>query len=346
MTIIRKFTPSERKFCPLGGVKKYISRSMRKNISNGSGFLTGVILLSIIFLFISLPACRQPAHHPETKLKVLTTIAPLYSFTRNVAGDLADVDNLLPTGIGPHEYSFSPADIKKITEAHILIKNGVNLESWLDRLIASAQGRDAQTGKERLTVVDTSLGVEIINEDPHIWLSPKNAIIQAKNIRDALVKADPDSSERYMENTEKYIKRLETLDKDIKDEVRTWERKEFVAFHSAFLYFARNYGLKQVAVIQEFPDKQPTPKHIADVINTIKKTGVKAIFSEPQFSHKIVKTIAEDLKLQVFSLDTLETGVLHPVRKKAPPELSNGVYPEWYEDRMRANLAVLKKVLN
>lgn len=289
------------------------------------------ILVGVIFLFISLPACQQPTHHPKTKLKVLTTIAPLYSFTRNITGDLADVDNLLPSGVGPHEYSFSPADVSKIEEAQVLIKNGVNLEDWLDKLIASAQERVAPTGKERLTVVDTSFGVEIIDKDPHIWLSPKNAVIQVKNIRDALVKADPDNSKRYMENAEKYIKYLEKLDRDIRDEVKTWKRKEFVAFHSSFLYFTRDYGLNQVAVIQEFPEKQPTPKHIADIINIIKKTGVNAIFSEPQFSHKIVKSIAKDLKLGVFSLDTLETGAL---------------YPEWYEDKIRTNLAVLKKALS
>ncbi len=294
--------------------------------------------LCTILFFITLSACQQPSYQPlsesqrpATKLKVLTTIAPLYSFTRNIAGDLADVDNLLPSGVGPHEYSFSPADVSKIEEAQVLIKNGVNLEDWLDKLIASAQERVAPTGKGRLTIVDTSFGVEIIDKDPHIWLSPKNAIIQVKNIRDALIKADPDNSKRYTENAEKYIKCLEKLDRDIRDEVKTWKRKEFVAFHSAFLYFTRDYGLKQVAVIQEFPEKQPTPKHIADVINTIKKTGVNAIFSEPQFSHKIVKSIAKDLKLGVFSLDTLETGAL---------------YPEWYEDKMRTNLAVLKKALS
>jgi len=93
----------------------------------------------------------------------------------------------------------------------------------------------------------------------------------------------------------------------------------------------RDYGLKQVASIQEFPEKQPTPRHITDVMNIIKKSGIKTIFSEPQFPHKIVDVIAKDLNLKVFSLDTLETG--EP-------------YAGWYEDKMRANLEVLKKALN
>lgn len=267
----------------------------------------------------------------ETKLKVLTTIAPLYCFTKNIAGDFADVENLLSSGAGPHEYSFSPADVKKITEAQVIMKNGVNLDVWLDKLTVVA-------GKEKLTVVDTSSGVKIINKNPHIWLSPGNAVIQVKNIRDALVKADPENSERYMENTEKYIKRLDILDREIRDEVKTWQRKEFVAFHSAFLYFERDYGLRQVAVIQESPEGQPTPRHIANVINTIKTRDIRAIFTEPQASHKIIESISQDLNLQVYSLDTLETVALYPGGNKTPPE--------WYEDRMRANLEVLKKALN
>ncbi|MEK7308321.1 MAG: metal ABC transporter substrate-binding protein, partial [Nitrospirota bacterium] len=235
-----------------------------------------LIFPGILLFVVSLSACSerisdQQTEHlsgkktvpADTKLKVLTTITPLYCFTKNIAGDLAEVENLLPSGINPHEYSASPADVKKISEAQVLIKNGVNLELWLDRLIASA-------GRKELAVVDSSLGIKIIGNDPHIWLSPKNAIIQAENIGVALAKADPDNSRKYMENTREYIKQLSILDEEIINEIKTWKQKEFVAFHSAFLYFEKDYGLRQVAVIQESPEKGPAPKHIANVINIIR----------------------------------------------------------------------------
>ncbi len=285
-----------------------------------------LIFLVIICLIAGLQACRQSITEKSEKLRILTTIAPLYSFTKNIAGDLADVDNLLPSGAGPHECSFSPADIVKVSRSDVLIKNGVDLESWLDKLMISAQ-----TGKKEIVIADTSSGVEIIDNDPHIWLSPVNAVIQVKNIRDCLVKADPGNSETYRENAGLYIKRLKALDREIRDEVRTWKQREFVALHPAFTYFTKDYGLKQAAVIQETPEIEPSPKHIIDVIKTIEAAGIKAIFSESRASHKIVDTIAEDLKLRVYNLDTLETG-----------ELSK----EWYEEKMRANLAVLKKALN
>ncbi len=304
-------------------------------------------------MFINLSGCQQSTpriskepQHPAAKIKIFTTIAPLYCFTINIAGNIADVDNLLPSGVGPHEYAFRPADIQKIAHAQVLIKNGADLEGWLDKLIATAMESPATNSVGKLTVVDTSSGIPLINKDPHFWLSPKNAIIQVENIRAALIKTDPVNRKQYMENAENYIRTLNALDRAIREEISTWRKKEFVAFHPAFLYFNEEYGLRQVATIQETPEESPTPNHIAHVINTIKSSGIKAIFSEPQVTHRIVKTIAKDLNLRIYTLDTLETGALSPVRKKSSPDLSHGVYPEWYEDKMRENIAVLKKALN
>jgi zinc/manganese transport system substrate-binding protein len=301
-----------------------------------SGLLWAVILT---FGFFS---CQQAGHGPDgrsgdtvsqpssEKLRVLTTIAPIYCFTKNVAGDAAFVENLLPPGAEPHEYSLSPQDAIKAAEAQVIIKNGVNLETWLNKLLFSA-GEMSGSAEQKPVVADTSRGVELIDNDPHIWLSPKNALVQVKNIMDVLIKADPENSSAYKENARQYIKRLEALDREMSGTINTFKRKGFVSFHSAFIYFARDYGLKQVAVIQETPEAEPSPAHIVSVMNTIKAEGIRSIFSEPGITHKIVGSIAKDLDLRVYSLDTLETGTFSR---------------EWYEERMRANLSVLKEALN
>jgi len=294
------------------------------------------ISASILFYLIILSGCSReqtfekyesPGDKGNTdakKIRVLTTIAPLYSFTMSVAGDHAIVENLLPSGVGPHEYSMSPEDVIKISKAAVLVKNGVGLENWLNKLTL-------QDKSVSQAFVDSSSGVKLIDNDPHIWLSPGNVIIQVRNIRDALMKADPVNAESYVKNAEDYIKRLELLDREISKITGRFRKKEFVSLHSAFSYFARDYGLMQVAVIQEFPEKEPTPRHIADVIRAIKENNIRVIFSEPRISHKVVDALAKDLNLQVYNLDTLETGAL---------------YPEWYEVRMRANLEVLKMAMN
>ena len=298
----------------------------------------------ICLLFACLLSCQQSDNRPgkdeplqkagssesqlyNKKLRVLTTIAPLYSFAKNIAGDAATVENLLPSGTDPHEYSLNPGDLIKITQAQIIIKNGIGLETWLDKLIAD---QSPSSGGKPI-VVDSASGINIINSDPHIWLSPRNAIIQVKNISEALIKADPVNSNIYRKNAADYLKRLENLDREITDIIGKLGKKEFVPLHSAFLYFARDYGLRQAAVIQEFPDKEPTPGHISDVINIIRANNIKFIFSEPGVSNKIVEMLARDLRLQVYRLDTIETGVLSP---------------EFYEERMRANLEAFKTALN
>jgi ABC-type Zn uptake system ZnuABC Zn-binding protein ZnuA len=291
------------------------------------------IALPLLLFFVIFSSCRQAemsekhegSKHPEGKLRVITTIAPLYSFAKNVAGNYAEVDNLLPSGAGPHDYSLSPEDVMKMSKARVIIENGVGLETWLDKVTARKAGVSKQI------VVDSSRGVDIISNDPHIWLSPRNALIQVRNIRDAFVKADPANAEQYAKNAEAYMKRLERLDRDITQITASLKRKEFVSLHSAFLYFARDYGLRQAAVIQELPEREPTPRHIAEVMSAIKANNIRVIFSEPGVPHKVVQTIAGDLNLQVYSLNTLETGDL---------------YPEWYETRMRANLEILKTAMS
>lgn len=281
------------------------------------------ILPLVILLFFSISACQKPADKAlmkERRLKIITTIPPLYSFTKNITGDLADVENLLPAGVSPHQYSFKPNDMKRVADARLLIKNGVGLESWLDSMIGLS-------GEGGLKAVDTSIGVEVINNDPHIWISPKNAMIQVRNIADALIKADPDNGSAYKKNSEDYIAKLKLLDEEIISAASGWSKKDFVSLHSAFQYFARDYGLRQIGAIIESPDKMPSPGHIKDIMGKIKDAGIKEIFSEPGPHPKVLLMIAKELNVKIYRLDTMEAG-----------DLSAG----WYEEKTKANLLVMK----
>lgn len=267
----------------------------------------------------------------SNRITVVTTIAPLYSFTKNIAGDAALVENILPSGAGLHEYSPTPEDVIKISKARVIIKNGLGLEPWLDKLVQNETEHEQPAGIGKKIIVDASEGVDIIPGDPHIWLSPRNVLILVNNIEKALMKADHVNAKTYAKNAEAYIKRLEGLDNEIRAGTASFKMKDFVSLHPAFRYFARDYGLRQAAVIKEFPEQEPSAQHIADVIRTIRAKNIKAIFSDTGGSHKIVDSLAKDLKLQIYNLDPLETGAL---------------YPEWYEVRMRANLEVLKTVMS
>ena len=288
------------------------------------------LILTVIFP-LTLFACDQsapPKVENDGKLKIVTTIAPLYSFTKNIAGDSVILKNLLSSGVGPHEYSLSPEDARKIADADIIIMNGVGLDQWINKLIVAAN--EFRTNTKMLVLVDTSKSVDIMNDDPHIWLSLRNAVLQVKNIETALIKADPGNAAVYNKNTADYIMSFENLDREITGSVDTWKTKEIFTFHSAFFYFAKDYGLKPSAVIEGSPEAQPSPLHIAKIMDKIRESGAGVIFAEPGASHKIMDSIAGDLGLMVYSLDTLEAGDLSP---------------DWYISSMRSNFETLNKAL-
>jgi zinc transport system substrate-binding protein len=152
-----------------------------------------------------------------------------------------------------------------------------------------------------------------------------------KNIRDALIRVDPENAETYSLNASSYINRLRELHGEIKAEADKFKTKEFVAFHSAFIYFADDYGLDQVAVIQESPGVEPSPSAITRVVDMIRDRNIRVIFSEVGSSHKIVNSIAGDLGLEVYGLDTLEKGMQSK---------------DWYENKMRFNIEIMKEAFS
>jgi zinc transport system substrate-binding protein len=262
-----------------------------------------------------------PVLHCHARMAVLTTFASVDCFTSNVAGDAADVSVLVPPNAGPHDYSFSPADIQKIAKADVLVMNGAGLESWLQRGIRSA-------GKKNLLVVDTSAGIKLITglevrplpgvhsepdadaggPNPHIWLSPINAIKQVENIRDALVSRDPASAATFRANADAYIKRLSNLDAQIRRVTASFPNKNLITFHDTFPYFARDYGFNVVATFEEFPGREPSPRTIEQLRKIIAAGNVSALFSEPQYSPKAMQVIGKEFKVPVVQLDPMETG--------------------------------------
>jgi len=256
------------------------------------------------------------------KLEVLTTFAPIHCFAANVARDTANVSVLIPANTGPHDYSFAPSDIKTISQADLVITNGVNLESWLEKRIKSI-------GKKDLAVVDTSKGINLITGlevqklagmksgeagglNPHIWLSPLNAIIQIENIRDALGAKDPANAEIYRANAAAYIDRLKELDSEIRTATDNIAHKNLITFHDTFPYFARDYGFTVAATFEKFPGRSPSPKAIEQLRKVITEGHVAALFSEPQYSPKALQVLAQEFKIAIVQLDPMETGDGNP----------------------------------
>jgi zinc transport system substrate-binding protein len=264
---------------------------------------------------IAVVACAGEAGPSPTasgRLLIAASIAPLSDFARQVGDDQVQVITLLPPGASPHTYELTPSQVEQVAKARLLLLNGVGLEYWADKVIQSADN-------PTLIVVDTSQGIEILEGDadepggnPHIWLDPANAIVQVGHIRDALIQADATHADDYRANAGRTIAELQALDQEIAKEVTTWSNRQFIAFHPAWVYFARRYGLIQAAVIEESPGREPSPADVARIVETAKRIGAKAIFAEPQFSPKAAQTIAGESGAEVLFLDPLGSSLDDP----------------------------------
>jgi ABC-type Zn uptake system ZnuABC Zn-binding protein ZnuA len=284
----------------------------------------------------------------------LTSFLPLYCFTINVTGSLAEVDNLLPAGVGPHDFQFAPRDLRRLEAADLIVVNGLNLEAWLDKALQSGAIRNparvvrTAAGFER-ELIYTSSGAgnpadataparaQVLPAanphavpNPHVWLNPQWAAHAVTNILQALQQADPPNAARYAANAAGYLERLRRLDADIRRATDPLQHRAFITYHDAFPYFTRRYGLRVAGVIEDKPDVDPSPRHLARLSQAARQEHVTAIFTEREYSTQLADQLGRDWRARVAVLDTLETGPLVPTA---------------YEDGTRRNLATLVKCL-
>lgn len=294
-----------------------------------------VILLPVLAILSLLTACTPAPESSETdQLRILTTFLSVYAHAASVAGDRAEVDILVGDDIGVHDFSPRPADMARIADADILVFNGAGIEPWLDGLVRGA-------GNPDLVLVDLADDMELIpspprfgvetgesdEPNPHTWLDPVLAMRQVGTLRDALIAADPEGTDIYRANAERYLERLRKLDADFQRVLGPLPSKKLVTFHDAFPYFARRYGFESLGYISEFPERDPSPVELAALINRIRAGGVKVLFAETGYEPALLQRVAAETGARVSILNTLEIG-------------PSG--PDAYLDGMRVNLEALR----
>ncbi|RKY83652.1 hypothetical protein DRQ09_09755 [candidate division KSB1 bacterium] len=273
-----------------------------------------IIFIFVIFYIVIGYECSNRKEKAE-KISVVASILPLKDFTRQVGGKYVDVEVLVPPGSSPHTYEPTPAQLKRLSKAKLLVLNGIGLEYWDDKVIKSVKNPD-------LMVIYTAEGLDIINElhpgkensaekhehtggNPHVWLDPINAIHQVEMICTALVKIKPEYRDYFVTNKDNFVKELRSLDEEFRARLKHFTSRNIITFHSGYDYFIRRYGLKKVAVLEEFPGKEPTPARLVSIIELVRKYNIKAIFAEPQFPTKIAEVISSECGIKVAYLDPL-----------------------------------------
>ncbi len=250
-----------------------------------------------IGLLFLLTACAPVQEHE--KPQVYTSFYAMYDFARAVAGDQADVINLVPVGTEPHDWEPTAGDIAKLNGADLFVYNGNGMESWTEKVV--------KTLPENVKSVNTSKAAAVQNQsDPHVWLDPENAKAQAGAIKDALIAIDPEHESTYHTNYDIFSSKLDTLDRDYKQTVSGFSSKEIVVSHEAYGYLCRAYGLTQVPVEGLSGDSDPSPAKMAEIVTFIKEHQIKYIFFEELGGRKVVDTIAKETGAQVLVLNPFE----------------------------------------
>lgn len=279
------------------------------------------------------------------KLKVVTSFYPMYEFSKQVAGEHADVIGLIPAGAEPHDWEPSAKDMAHIKEADIFIYNGI-VEGWAEQALESAPN-------DKRIAVEASGSIQLMESeehgheeeeeheeegvslDPHIWLSPVLAQQEVLAIQEAFEKADPEHKDDYKANADAYISKLKELDDAFKSGLQGVKHTEFVTQHAAFGYLAKEYGLTQVPIAGLSPEQEPSPEQMAAVVAFAKEHEIKTILFETLVDPKIAQTIADEIGAK--------TDVLNPIEGLTEEEKKDNLD---YIGIMTKNLEALKKALN
>ena len=263
-------------------------------------------------------------------VEILTSFYPMYVSTLNVVGDTpgVNVTCLAEPFVGClHDYSLTSGDMKKLAIADIFVANGAGMESFIDKAVKQAPS---------LKVVEASKGIKLAFEDnPHIWVGISGAIQQVKNIAAGLAKADPERAGEYRKNAAAYVAKLEKLRAEMHAAIDGSKNRDIITFHEAFPYFASEFNLNIVGVIEREPGAEPNARELAETIDLVKKQKVHALFAEPQYSDKSAKVIERETGVPVSVLDPVVTGPREPAKAR-----------DAYLAAMRKNLDVLRKALS
>lgn len=254
-------------------------------------------LVAVALAALVLAACGSGGSSASAApggLKVVATTTVFADIVRNVGGDRVSVVSIIPPGSGPEDYEPKPDDARKLADSDLIVSNGVGLDDFLDELTDAA----GEGAVERLVLGDGIPTITVDGEpNPHFWLDPTLVVDHyLPAIATKLTELDGAGGAAYDANRAAYAARLRELDEasEAKIESIPAGNRKLVTFHDAFPYFAARYGVELVGVIVANPGQEPTASELATLVETVRAAGVRAVFSEAQFSPDLARTLADE----------------------------------------------------
>ena len=278
------------------------------------GFKKLSFLALIFTLAVGLFACSSAkqgsSSNEATKLKVVATNSIIADITKNIAGDKIDLHSIVPIGQDPHEYEPLPDDVKKTSEANLILYNGINLETggnaWFTKLVQNAkkeENKDYYAVSEGVDVIYLEGQNEKGKEDPHAWLNLENGMIYAKNIAKQLEAKDPKNKDFYEANLKTYLEKLSKLDKEAKDKFNNIpkEKKMIVTSEGCFKYFSKAYNVPSAYIWEINTEEEGTPDQIKTLVEKLRKTKTPSLFVESSVDERPMQTVSKDTGIPIFA---------------------------------------------
>jgi zinc transport system substrate-binding protein len=259
---------------------------------------------------------------------VVSSFFPIGEFVKKIGGNLIDSSLMIPVGLEPHDYEPTITQMQNVSSADVLVYNGLGMENWIDKMSVPHK-------------IDASSGLKVLYSDknnktidPHVWLDPVLAKKEVENIRDGLIKIDPKNRDYYMNNTLHFLNNLDGIDREVKTDLLSCKKKDFISFHNAFSYFAKQYGLNQHSIFGT-PEAEVTPQHLAEIINTAKSLHLNVIYSEELIDPRYASVVAQEIP-------NGKVLVLSPIEGLTKSEQASGI---GYLDKMQQNIRNLMEGL-
>lgn len=233
----------------------------------------------------------------DANLRVYTSFYPLYDFVKKIGKDKVDVSTIVPMGIEPHDFDPTPKQIIDLQKADLVFINGAGFEKWISKI-----------ANPNIVDLSKTISIEKIgtNPNPHIWLDPLLVKTMASIIFNNLATLDPKNVGYYQDNLKEFDNKLEELDSNIINNLTRCPSKDFIAFHDAFGYFSKRYGLIQHAINGLSPELDMNPQRVSNSIELAEKLGITTIFSEDNIEPRLAQTISEEIGGQVLILSPIE----------------------------------------
>ena len=269
----------------------YFADVMRTNIHRLLAGTRNVAILGLLAcLIVTNPVTA------DQKIKVVTSFTVLADMVGNVAGDAAEVVSVTKAGAEIHNYQPTPRDISRTRDADLILWNGLNLELWFEKFLERLDGIPSAVLSEGVEPMSIGSGPYDGLPNPHVWMSPSDALIYVDNIEAALTQADPDNAEIYQANAERYKAEIEAVAEPLREKLAAVPESQrwLVTSEGAFSYLARDFGMQELYLWPINADSQGTPQQVRNVIDTVNENNIPTIFSESTVSPKPAQQVARE----------------------------------------------------